>query len=83
MNLPIELINKILIMRPTHPTAKIINHMYTDVNEHMDQWFCVPPQTTRIRTPDFFVDFYRFYFHYHKYNVCFNTNKFYKLKIEN
>jgi hypothetical protein len=36
-NLPMELVNKILIMRPTHPTAKIIN-VY--INHHEDgDWF--------------------------------------------
>ena len=39
MNLPIELLNKILIMRPTHPTAQLINkdvlqmkYLYRNIN---------------------------------------------------
>ena len=89
MNLPIELINKILIMRPTHPTAKLIKQMFVDTNKHIDEWFSFSRQSdfnNKLipRTPDLFVhnDFHRFYFHYNKFGLYSNTQKFYRFKIK-
>jgi hypothetical protein len=85
MNLPIELINKILIMRPTHPTAKLIKQMFIDTNKHIDEWFSFNRENpmNKPRTPNSFIfnDFHRFYFHYNKYGLYSNTQKFYKFKI--
>jgi hypothetical protein len=68
-NLPMELINKILIMRPTHPnaiiirsihsTAKLIKRANKDVKDYVKSRFIFNPNC---------YSFYLFYFHYYYTN---------------
>ena len=57
MNIPIELVNKILIFRPRHPTACLIQDIITRMDKHYD--YNIPPE-------DIFINLY---FPIHLFNI--------------
>lgn len=49
-NLPIELINKILILRPTHPSACVMQDLLVRLDRYYDKYY-------NFSTVDIFLDF--------------------------
>ena len=57
INLPIELINKILIMRPTHPIADIINDQYNFYIEYIDNNTTISFKEFELVLKDLFIKY--------------------------